>query len=195
MAYTTLATVKLELGKDTTDSKDDLITAAITAAEKMIDQRCGRSFNLDGSTSARTFRGYDRLLTLGDEQTVRIDDYGTTTGMTVETRESFAGTWTTVTGWEARPHNASASSHPFGEVAYTAGWMAESMWVRVTAKWGWPAVPGGVTQAATLLAARLYRRKDSPEGVLGSSEWGAVRVSRLDPDVEGLIAPYITIFA
>jgi hypothetical protein len=69
------------------------------------------------------------------------------------------------------------------------------MRVRVTARWGWPSVPDGVAQAAALLAARLYRRKDSPEGVLGSSEWGAVRVARFDPDVEGLIAPYITIFA
>jgi hypothetical protein len=38
---------------------------------------------------------------------------------------------------------------------------------------------------------RLFRRKDSPEGVTGSAEWGVVRLSRRDPDVWVLIEPYI----
>lgn len=193
MAYTDLATVKDALGKTTVDDRDDLIEQAIAAAEQMIDERCGRTFNLDVGSTARTFPAYDRLLTCGYEQTLRVDDFVSVT--TVETQSSFAGTWTAVTGYELRPSNASVGDRPYTEIAYQTGWVTESMRVRVTARWGWPSVPDGVTQAAALLAARLYRRKDSPQGVLGNAEWGTVRVSRVDPDVEGLIAPYITIFA
>jgi hypothetical protein len=42
-------------------------------------------------------------------------------------------------------------------------------------------------QATLIQAARLYRRKDSPEGVTGSAEWGVVRLPRIDPDVSALI--------
>jgi hypothetical protein len=65
------------------------------------------------------------------------------------------------------------------------------MRVRVTAKWGWPAVPDTVVQATLIQASRLYRRKDSPEGVLGSAEWGTVRLGRVDPDVYALIQQLI----
>jgi hypothetical protein len=44
-----------------------------------------------------------------------------------------------------------------------------------------------IREATLIQALRLYKRKDSPEGVLGSAEWGTVRVSRLDPDVAKLV--------
>jgi hypothetical protein len=40
---------------------------------------------------------------------------------------------------------------------------------------------------ATMLAARLYRRRDSPAGVLPFGEEGAAYVSRNDPDVALLL--------
>lgn len=191
--YTDSATVKRALGKDTANAKDDLVEQAVAAASRMIDERCGRSFLRDSAATARIFPALDRIVTSGSEQTIRVDDFVALA--TVETQSTFGGAWTAVTGYEPRPDNAAVGDRPYTEIAYRAGWLSESMRVRVTARWGWPSVPDGVAQAAALLAARLYRRKDSPEGVLGSSEWGAVRVSRFDPDVEGLIAPYITIFA
>ncbi|MFC8456442.1 hypothetical protein ACFUJ0_06100 [Streptomyces sp. NPDC057242] len=63
--------------------------------------------------------------------------------------------------------------------------------MRVGTRFGWPAVPDDITEAALIQAARLYRRKDSPEGVTGSAEWGVVRLSRRDPDVWNLIDPYV----
>jgi hypothetical protein len=50
---------------------------------------------------------------------------------------------------------------------------------------------GGDRPGERLLAARFYRRKDSPQGVLGNAEWGFARVSRVDPDVEALISPFL----
>jgi hypothetical protein len=193
--YTTVAVVKGMLGKTTADDRDDLIIQAISAASRMIDQRCGRRFYADATATARTFTAHDRHLTTGDAQSLRVDDYLTATGVTVETRTSFTGAWSTVAGWEPGPDNADADGRPWTEVVYQAGWLGDTTRVRVTARWGWPSIPGGIAQAAALLASRLYRRKDSPQGVLGSAEWGVARVSRLDPDVEGLIAPHILMFA
>ena len=50
----------------------------------------------------------------------------------------------------------------------------------------------GASKLATLIqAARLFKRKESPEGVLGGNDFGIVRVgTRVDPDVEMLLAPY-----
>ncbi len=44
---------------------------------------------------------------------------------------------------------------------------------------------------ALLTAARLYRRKDSPEGIIGSNDFGTVRVTRFDPDIESMAAPVL----
>ncbi len=49
-----------------------------------------------------------------------------------------------------------------------------------------------VNEAALLLGARLFKRKDAPLGVLGSLDLGYVRVSaREDPEVVGLLAPLV----
>lgn len=47
-----------------------------------------------------------------------------------------------------------------------------------------------VRLACLMHAARLYKRKNSPEGVAGFGEFGTVRVSRFDPDVEDLLSPF-----
>lgn len=192
--YTDLATVKTSLGLGVADDRDDLIEQAIAAASRMIDERCGRRFYADTTATARTFTALDRHATVGDAQSVRVDDIATGDDLTVETKTSFAGTWTAVTGAELGPDNADVLGRPWTEIVYSAGWIGDTSKIRVTARWGWPGVPDGVTQAAALLAARLYRRKDSPQGVLGSADWGVIRVSRFDPDVESLIAPYILMF-
>jgi hypothetical protein len=48
-----------------------------------------------------------------------------------------------------------------------------------------------VQQAILLLAARLYKRRNSPEGVAGWEDLGAVRIIARDPDIERLIEQYV----
>lgn len=43
--------------------------------------------------------------------------------------------------------------------------------------------PGDITQGATMLAARLHRRKNSPNGVEAFAVGGPVYVRRNDPDI------------
>lgn len=38
--------------------------------------------------------------------------------------------------------------------------------------------------------ARVLKRKDSPQGIEDFGEFGAVRISRVDPDVEELLSAY-----
>jgi hypothetical protein len=193
--YTDVTTVKSGIGKTTDDDRDELIQQAIAAASRMIDERCGRFFYLEATATARVFPARDRIWTDGDTQTIRVDDIGDATGMTVEVKHGFTGAWTTIASWELGPDNAAARLRPWTEIRLPAGTLGENSKLRPTVRWGWPAGPDGVGQAAALLSARLYRRKDSPNGVIGSADWGAIRVSRFDPDVEALIAPYILMTA
>lgn len=48
-----------------------------------------------------------------------------------------------------------------------------------------------VQEAVLLLAARLYKRRQSPEGVAGWEDMGAVRIIGRDPDVDRLIEQYV----
>jgi hypothetical protein len=40
------------------------------------------------------------------------------------------------------------------------------------------------------MSLRQYKRYDSPLGVAGFGDMGAVRVSRIDPDIQSMLAPY-----
>ena len=52
-------------------------------------------------------------------------------------------------------------------------------------------VSGEPSEAAyvgmTMLAARLYKRKDTPSGLESFGEWGSSYVSRYDPDIATLL--------
>ncbi len=47
-----------------------------------------------------------------------------------------------------------------------------------------------VTTAIVMQAAALFKRRETPEGIAAFSDFGASRVTKLDPDVERLLAPY-----
>lgn len=177
--YTDLATLRTMLGANGVDAASDtLISAAITAASRSIDARCGRRFYSDVTASARSYDISGRTTYNGARYSLLTDDISTPTGLLLN-----GSAWTQ---YEAvrpgRPITYLLSdlyaASPFFDV------------VTVTAVWGWPAVPDEIKQATALLASRLYKRKDSPQGVIGSDQWGVTRVARFDPDVEALINPY-----
>lgn len=183
MTYITSADLKSYLGMDPTDTtRDSLITMVIAASCAAIDRTTGRTFTLASSATARVFDADPYCLD------VVTHDFGSLTGLVVEVGY-FNGAYSTITDYDVQPLNALAVGQPitglrrpygFGRSPYSR--------VRVTAKWGWPAVPDEVVQAALIQASRLFKRKDSPEGVLGSAEWGVVRLSRVDPDVSALLS-------
>ncbi len=187
-SYTTTLLVKKALGKITDDDRDELIEDAVESASRMIDDRCGRHFYLDATATARTYQLASRSYLAASGYAVVIDDIGSDDGLVVET--GSGATWATLDAYLPAPDNALARGRPINTLTAVESWGGATA-VRVTARWGWPAVPRSVQKAALLLALRLYRRKDSPQGVITSPDWGAVRVSRIDPDVEALIASYV----
>lgn len=191
--YETLVNLKLAMG--ITDAVDDvLLQKALTTASRGIDDKCGfpaRRFYLDVAASARVYTPRGRIVATDDGEMFDVDDIGSLTGLVVETGSGTTFTTVAATDYETQPDNAIATGRPI-----TALLRASGAWggttgsrVRVTAKWGWPAIPDEVIQATLIQAERLFKRKDSPEGVLGSAEWGAVtNLARVDPDVAELLS-------
>lgn len=184
--YTSLASVKESLSKETDDTRDDLVELAIRAASRKIDQVTGRRFYADRTTSTRTFPVAGRTFPGPYGTAVRVDDIASATGLLVE--GGTGGAYSSLATFYPGPDNAITYGQPIQYVMADPDFYSAITGVRITAKWGWPSVPDEVVLATQLLAARLYRRKDSPQGVLTSGDWGSVRVSRVDPDVEALIS-------
>lgn len=187
--YATLPDVKTSLTKDSSDDRDDLIVQAIAAASRWIDDRTGRRFYADRTASARVFPVLGQTYDEGRELVLMVDDIASAEGLLVQS--GGVGNWAAVTGWATGPDNALVYGRPINQLYAGRGWLPSSGRIQVTARWGWPAVPDAIAEATKMLARRFYKRKDSPQGVLGNTEWGPTRVSRTDPDVEALIAPFV----
>lgn len=189
-AYTTLQTVKAALR--ITDNVDDtLIENAIDTASRMIDGYCQREF-YNAGTAARVFAASDELY-------VDIDDLAGT-AITLQTDDQANGafdiTWTP-SDYQLEPLNGKLAGQAW---AYTRIRAAENYLfpvenglalVKVTGVWGWPAVPQAIEYATIMQSQRLFKRLDSPTGILGFGDMGAVRVTRqLDPDVAEMVNPF-----
>lgn len=183
--YATLDELKTHLGVKTT-AEDTELSAKLTAASRRVDRDCGRRFYVDDAPSSRTFN-------LTHETLLLVDDFSTEAGLVVEVGNGTA--WTTVPSNQYRtgPQNNLAE----GKALYAIE-RINSCWpiwwqplARVTAVWGWPSVPDGIKAATLLVAARLFVRKNSIEGVKGVNDLGVAYVARYDPDYDWLINPYI----
>ncbi|MEV8395920.1 MULTISPECIES: phage gp6-like head-tail connector protein [unclassified Streptomyces] len=189
--YADLDTLLLALKLEDNDSRIDLVQRALTSASRSIDKTTGRRFWLDPVPVTRTYRPRGRTVCEDDGDILIVDDIGSTEGLVVETGSGLS--WTAVTGAvETVPENALADGNAVTGLLRVGGtWPVGTARVRVTARFGWPAVPDDIQQATLIQANRLFRRKDSPEGVTGSAEWGVVRLTRRDPDVWNLIEQYV----
>lgn len=177
MSYVTLAELKDYL-RITNSSSDAILQDILDASTVWIDNTCGapdRQFAADSSVSTFTVSTYGRVLVKGTRYALLVPDIASPTGLLVNGVAFTA----------ALP----GGGRPITELLTSAGWLDED--VTVTAKRGWPSVPDPVVQAQKILASRLWKRKDSPEGVLGNDQWGVIRVSRVDPDVMALLDPYV----
>jgi len=185
--YATLTELKTHL-RITNSTDDTELSAKLTAASRRVDGDTGRirGYGLDVSTS-------QRIYTPDHETLLLVDDIATATALVVEIGRGTG--WSTVdsNSYDLLPPNAVADGRAIEAIKRINGFWP--LWgihqVRVTATFGWPAVPDNIKAATLLVAARLFRRKDSPEGVKGSTDLGQVYVSRYDPDYDWLINRYV----
>lgn len=173
-----------------TDSIDDsLLNMAIESASRMIDAECDRSFFSSG-TATRDFVPNDAYTVDTDDLTeivsVKIDDAGEGT---------FPITLTT-TDYQAEPLNQRVSGNVFPVYRlrmigdYLLPMWGKQATVRIQGVYGFTPLPIQITQATIIQASRIYKRLDSPLGVAGFGDMGAIRVGKVDPDVAQLIRPF-----
>lgn len=175
--YVTLAEMHAYMTLTVT-TYDAVLTEVIGSASEEIHDHCGRQFNDAGVVSARVFDAISTALVI-------VDDFSTITGLIVETDDIGTGTtWTTWTTADYRlePLNGvqnGMTGWPFWRIRATGTKVFPQFanaGVRITARWGWAAVPKPVKQAAKILVAETFQLKDAPLGVVGMGEFGVIRV-------------------
>lgn len=181
-SYITRDVLKNALGIKVNDAgKNALLDMALNASAQAIYRKTGkRRFDRDQVLVTRRVPTPGRLVWDRRWRSFRLmtPDIATTEGLEVYQFEG--GALASVTAIE--PDNpgepVTGLLGTFGDVAV------------IRAFWGWPEIPADIVQAQMLQAMRYYRRKDSPEGIAGTAEWGLVRVPRLDPDVAEMVEDY-----
>ena len=189
--YATVAQLRSEMSiPSVSGDANPELELAIEAASRAIDEECHRFFYTQATATARVFRA-------GVDVWVDAGDFHTTTGLVIETDDNDDGTYETLwtlTDYQVEPL-VPEPGYPWDTIVAvgfrrfpTSGRRGR---VKVTARWGWAAVPKQVEQACLILARRLWDRRQTVQGVLGFGEAGfAVRLARTDPDVARLISPF-----
>ena len=188
-AYCTLNQVKASLRIPVSDTVDDtLLTLAINAASRDIDQATERQFFSTAAT---------RIYTPQDSYITKIDDLTSLTTLKVSTGADGVFDLTFLaTDFQLEPLNGlvGGMTVPFDQIRavgdYTFPISGGEATVQVTGVFGFTVRPVAIEQATVLLASRIFKRNDSPGGVMGFGDIGVVRVSRIDPDIDRLIMPY-----
>jgi hypothetical protein len=190
--YCTLAEIKASLRIPSADTVDDsLLETAVESASRLVDGFAGRNFYPNG-TATRFFTPEDTIV-------CEIDDLISLSSLVVSADLDgvFDQTWNS-TDYQLEPLNGRAdglTGWPATRIRavgdYVFGTNIGEASVRVIGTWGWSAVPSAIKQATVIQSSRIFKRLDSPLGVLSAPDLGYIRVgTRLDPDVQQLVEPY-----
>jgi hypothetical protein len=195
--YATRNQVKAALRIGTADTlDDDLIDNCVGAASRLIDGYCNRRFWQSGTAEARIFQAEDSFYCSIDD----IAGTALTLKSSTQADGTFDLTWK-VSDYQLEPLNGNLDglTWSYDKIRAVGDYLfptvnanyGEQALVQVTAVFGWPSVPEPITQATIIQASRIFKRYDSPLGVAGFGDLGAIRVSRfLDPDMAQLVEPY-----
>jgi len=186
--YCSLADVKASAR--ITDNVDDaMLELAVESASRLVDSYTQRYFYNAGTAT--------RLFTPQDSYITEIDDLVSITTLQTSDGDNFGTTWASK-DYQLEPLNGvvdGLTGYPATRIRaiddFLFNYLDGEATVRITGVWGWSAVPTAVKQATVIQASRIFKRNDSPLGIAGFGEMGAVRVgTQLDPDVKQLIEPY-----
>lgn len=196
--YVTSAELKayLRIG-DTVD--DAQVALAVTTASRDVDQLTNRQFGVEGAAVARRYTwNYGDVI--DGRPAVAIDDLMSTTNLavTLDTNNdgTFATTLTITTDFELWPWNAAADGWPWTHIVLTNSPASPfPRWpgaVKVTALYGWTAVPSAIKNATLLEGSRVFTARNSPFGIAGSPDMGSELrlLERMHPDAVKAARPY-----
>lgn len=193
--YLTVEQLKTAL-QITNDSKDDLLQLAVTSASRQIDTHCRDQFWMDDAPSARVLApdwpgdiwtgAYGTTVgmtvetdddcdgvfeTLWDASEWQAEPLVPQAGypfnrVVAVGAKFFPGARNH--GHVSFPYNGYGYGYSsgYGQTSYPRSRRAR---VRITARWGWPAVPAQVQQACQVIAIDNYKSKDFTNGSAGAT--------------------------
>jgi hypothetical protein len=182
--------------------QDGNIDNAINGASRLIDKMCGRHFWQDDAVTIKYYTPINSYY-------LEIDDLSTTTGLIVQLDTTDNGTYdktmTLDTDFVLKPFNPQEHKisnttyyYPQTELHILTTRSTETFDpliiknVKITAKFGWSAVPEAISQATLIQATRLWKRKDTPFNVFGNEQTGQKELfNKIDPDALQLIKGYV----
>ena len=186
--YATLTEVKNSL-RITDNIDDTMLEVAIESASRMIDGYTARTF-YNGGTATRNYAATDALNLIIDDA-ISVSQVSSTD----EVGDTYV-VWG-ANDFQLEPLNSRSDGlyMPYTGIRavgdYTWPVVDQQALCRITAVWGWASVPVAIKQATIIQSSRLFKRLDSPLGIAGFGDLGAIRVGRyLDPDVEQLAMPF-----
>lgn len=184
---------------DTTD--DVMLDRDIEAASRAIDFHCNRQFGLVATPEIRYFtpRWYSRF----GRYIVDIDDLMTQVAAVILLDSAGDLTYAAtvdLTKCQFTPLNAAPKGRPWTRVVLPQATSTSEApgAVKMTASWGWTAVPVTVKEACLMQAARFTKRRDAPFGIVGNPEsaTGEQRLlQKLDVDVAQMLKSYVAFWA
>ena len=188
--YTTLAQLKAKLLPEgaTFTTNDSMLENIVEAVSRWIDAYCGRIFYVTGSET--------RVYTPITATLVVTDDIATITSVKIDTGSRAYGTTLASTDYDTLPYNTAATVTPIMGLSITPNgtqrfYPAISKSVQIVGTFGVPAACTWLEQvreACEIQCARIYKRKDSPFGVIGTGQLGQISVLEgLDSDVKALL--------
>jgi len=188
--YATLNQVKA--AARITDAIDDsLLEMAVESGSRMIDGFCERRFFTNGTET--------RVYATDSFHVCDIDDVAGT-AITIRTASELNQVYDQVwaaSDYQLEPLNRQSSGlqFPVNRIRAVGDYLFQpstETTVQVTAQFGFAlTVPKQVEQACIIQSLRIYKRLDSPLGVAGFGDIGAIRVSsKVDPDVGMLLSPF-----
>ena len=189
--YATLAEVKAS-ARVSDNIDDSLFERAVEGASRRIDGHTGRFFYQTSSTAVNQYAV--------DDYNLAVTDIATSAGLLVQTDGdgdgTFETTWTLNTDYQLEPLDASLQGRPYRRIVAIGGKtfpmpsVPPQPLVRVTAVWGWPAIPNDVREACVIMTLRIFQRANAALGVAGFGDMGPIMVRSVDPDVREMLNPY-----
>lgn len=189
---------------DTTD--DTEIGFALTAASRAVDRFCSqhkpRQFGLAAASESRYYtarwdmdqiRWVVEIDDIDNAQSAAVQVFVDTTNNDSYTEE--------VTNFVLRPKDAIEKKRVFTQISVLPQEPNQPTFfkdgVKVTAQFGWTAVPTTVKEATLLQANRVHKRRTAPFGVAGGPRRGTQvttnLIDELDADIETMLQSYVRI--
>jgi len=187
--YCTLAQFREKMTiPDAFTTHDTMIENIIEAVSRWIDAYCGRIFF---TTSSET-----RVYTPITSHLVVTDDIATITSVKLDTGSRAYGTTLASTDYDTLPFNTTATVTPIMGLQIAPNgtqrfYPTIPKSVQIVGTFGVPAACTWLEQvreACEIQCARIYKRKDSPFGVVGTGQLGQLSILEgLDADVKALL--------